>query len=202
MEWVKDLIQDIRTHSGHDDADNNTLGIIRDVPWGGTEEFSNCNRSYLNEKFLSMKDNCRAILEIGVCRNHDKSSTWSFLNNKKDETIYIGIDLDDKSFLNNKEKNIYTIQANSSNVDQNIEMIKNLGVTELDFIFIDGWHSINQVLTDWEYTKLLSNFGIVGFHDTSEHPGPYKFIRAMNPEIWQTEIFCPSDHGIGFAKKK
>jgi len=204
MKWEQDLIKDIRTHSSYDDEDDNQAGrVVRDYPSEYPHlEFSDCNRAALFEKFLSVKDQVAAILEIGVCRNGNDSSTYTFLNNKNDNTAYVGIDLDNKSFLNNEEKRIYTIQGNSSDVDQNIETMKSHGITELDFIFIDGWHSINQVLTDWEYTKILSPGGVVAFHDINEHPGPYNFIKNLNTDIWQVETHCPGDWGIGFAWRK
>ena len=204
MKWEQDLIKDIRTHSSYDDEDGNQAGrVVRDHKSEYPHlEFSVCNRTALFEKFLSVKDQVTAILEIGVCRNGNDSSTYTFLNNKNDNTAYVGIDLNDKSFLNNQEKRIYTICGNSSDVDQNIETMKSRGITELDFIFIDGWHSINQVLTDWEYTKILSPSGVVAFHDVNEHPGPYNFIKNLNTDMWHIETHCPSDWGIGFVWRK
>ena len=94
MKWQTDLIKDVRTNSPYDDVDG------ADNPYGGKRgEFTQENREALDRHFLKIRDNCRAILEIGVCRNNDRSSTWSFLNNKKDETIYFGIDLDPKTFF-------------------------------------------------------------------------------------------------------
>ena len=204
MKWQEDLIKDIRTNSSYDDADGNDDNLIsRDIPGDYTwREFSAGNREALAEYFLKTKDTCRAILEIGVARNREESSCHMFLSNKKDETTYVGIDIDDKSFLNDASKNIFTIQNSSSDYENNIEKIKSFGVTELDFIFIDGWHSINQVLADWEYTKLLSANGIVALHDISEHPGPYHFIRNLNKDVWNVDLRCLNDWGIGFVWKK
>jgi len=206
MIWEQDLVRDIRTHSVYDDADmDSERRITRNHPVsesGVPEEFSICNKTALVEYFLKIKDNARAILEIGVCRNGEGSSTYCFLNNKLDETAYVGIDLQDKSFLNNQEKRIHTICGNSSDIDQNIEIMKSRGITELDFILIDGWHSINQVLIDWEYTKILSPRGIVAFHDVNEHPGPYYFVKNLNQDVWNVDLSCPNDWGIGFAWKK
>jgi len=204
MKWEQDLVRDIRTHTDFDNDDGNQSGrVIRDEsPVDLSEEFSLCNRAELIKKFLKIKEQSRAILEIGVCRNAEKSSTYCFLDNKLNETAYVGIDLQDKSFLNNAEKRIHTICGNSSDVDQHIKTMELWGITELDFIFIDGWHSINQVLIDWEYTKILSPGGIVALHDTNEHPGPHMFIRNLNTDIWQVELHCPTDWGIGFAWRK
>jgi hypothetical protein len=206
MKWEQDLVRDIRTGTDFDNDDGNQSGrVVRDYPLpesGVPEEFSACNKTALMEHFLKIKDRAKSILEIGVCRNGESSSTYCFLNNKNDETVYVGIDLVDKSFLNNEDKRIYTICGNSSNIDQNIETMKSWGIAELDFILIDGFHSINQVLIDWEYTKILSPGGIVAFHDTNEHPGPHMFIRNLNTDIWQVELCCLNDWGIGFAWHK
>jgi predicted O-methyltransferase YrrM len=75
-----------------------------------------------------------------------------------------------------------------------------LGVTQLDFIHIDAIHSINQVLYDWEYTRLLRKGGVVAFHDVTAHPGPYLFIRALNTNKWTVvENVCPNDYGFGYC---
>jgi len=200
MKWEEDLTKDIRTGTEFDDQD----GVAHPIPYAGQYgEFTFENRELLKEFFMHVKDHCTAILEIGVCRNEEGSSTHVFLQNKKPETIYVGIDLDDKSFLNDPKNNIFTIRGSSSNVEENMAKMKELGVEEFEFIFIDGWHSINQVLTDWEYSKWLSDAGIVGFHDVSGHPGPVAFVRALNKDKWNVEEnLSPQDYGIGFTWKK
>lgn len=201
MKWEQDLITDIRTGDPAADDNDHALDVLRKyfIPI----EVTDANRAAVTEQFLKVRDNCQSILEIGICRNDKDSFTHCFLNNKRDETVYVGIDLDDKTFLNNPEKNIYTIQNTSSDVDANIERMKSFGVEQFDFIFIDGWHSINQVLIDWEYTQLLGPNGIVGFHDVNEHPGPYLFVRALDTDKWNVITdACPDDWGVGFAWKK
>jgi hypothetical protein len=198
MKWEQDLVKDIRTGTAFDD---------RDEPYTPQrpmlEEVTESNRTALTERFLRMRDKCTAILEIGVCRNKEQSHTYCFLNNKKQDTIYVGIDLEDKSFLNDKEQNIYTIRNNSSDFEKNMELIRSFGVEKFDFIFIDGWHSINQCYDDWEYSSILSDHGVVAFHDVSYHPGPLHFIQAIDKTKWNVEEnVCPLDYGLGFAWKK
>ena len=201
MKWQNDLIEDIRLHTELDNQDG-------PIDWDFSvdhshPEITECNRQALLEYFNKVKDNCKAILEIGVCRFGPGAFTYVLLNNKKVETKYIGIDIEDKRFLNDIDKNIHTIQNNSSNYEENVLSFRALGVDKFDFIFIDGDHSINQVLRDWEYTDLLSDTGIVGFHDTSIHPGPTKFIKALNRSKWNVvENLCPKDWGIGFIWRK
>jgi hypothetical protein len=198
-QWQQDLTNDLSVHDG--EQENN--GMVH--PWGGCtwEEFTQDNRNALKENFLKVRDNCQAIVEIGVCRNGGNSSTHILLDNKLPETIYVGIDIEDKSFLNNPEKNIYTIKNDSSDFDANWAQMQAWGVKEFGFIFIDGWHSINQVKRDWEYSRYLSTNGIVGFHDTTCHPGPKQFVHALDTSKWQVvENVCPQDWGIGFAQKR
>jgi hypothetical protein len=197
MKWTQDLTHDIRTGNGYDDVDS------VDNPYGGARgEFTEENRAALTKYFLKVRDNCSAILEIGVCRNDDLSSTYCFLKNKKQETIYLGIDIEDKSFLNNAEQNIFTLKNTSMDVTGNSAVMQQLGIKQFDFIFIDGWHSINAVMTEWEYTHLLGPNGIVGFHDTNYHPGPNRFVNAIDTNKWHVVKCCPDDYGISFAWRK
>lgn len=210
MKWETDLVKDIRTHTSFDDEDGGVphpLGYSYHIDQYGNviypEEVTDCNRYSLLQQFMRVRDNAKAILEIGIGRNEEKSFAYVFFNTKKKDTYYIGLDIDDRTFLDDSEKNIYTIRNDSSNYENNVNKFKQIGVEKFDFIFIDGWHSINQVLRDWEYTNLLADGGIVGFHDTSCHPGPNSFINSLDPEKWVVQKnMCPNDWGIGFAWKK
>lgn len=210
MKWQNDLIKEIRDFNQNDDEDwayPHPKGYGCNLDLNGNivypEEVTHCNRYHLLEQFLKVRDNAKAILEIGIGRNQEKSFAYVFFKNKKKDTVYIGLDLDDRSFLRDSKNNIHTVQNNSSYYQENVEIFKQIGVSKFDFIFIDGWHSINQVLMDWEYTNLLADGGIVGFHDTSCHPGPYRFINALDTTKWEViPNCCPDDWGIGFAWKK
>jgi hypothetical protein len=196
MKWKEDLTKDIRYHDQRDDIDN---PHFLDMGYPHAIEFSKCNQSKLRESFLKKKDTCKCILEIGVHRNKTISSTSTLLELKNKETFYVGVDILDKSYLNDKDNNIYTIATSSSNYEEIVNLLSSLNIDKIDYLFIDGWHSINQVYQDWEFTKILSKDGVVGFHDTTRHPGPEKFIKNLNTTKWETEILCPEDNGIGFA---
>jgi hypothetical protein len=172
----------------------------------GVAEFSECNREALKESFMSIKDTCKIILEIGVNRNEGRSSTSVFLNNKNDDTYYIGVDIEDKSYLNNPEKRIHTIMSGSQNVldvMMGIQKITGIPLNEvvIDYLFIDGWHSVHQVLVDWEYSRAVKE-GIIGFHDVNHHPGPKRFINKLNTERFTIDKQCPLDWGIAFIRRK
>lgn len=211
MKFTEDLIEDIRTFTQFDDRDwslPHPHGYgFRGIDGNGNEiydaEVTDCNRYHLLEQFNKIRDNAKAILEIGIGRNSSESFCHVFFNNKKKETIYVGINLDDRSFLRDPENNIHVIQNNSSSYNENLNTFKQIGVEKFDFIFIDGWHSINQVLSDWEYTNLLADGGIVGFHDTSSHPGPKIFLEHLDKTKWDViENCCPQDYGVGFVRLK
>jgi hypothetical protein len=214
MKWEDDLIKDIRSNTKADDL---CCGIDHYLDlWPAAaeidtvqntysgEEVTDCNRSALLEQFLKVKNDCKSILEIGIGRNGNKSFATVFAENKKEETVYVGIDLEDRSWLVELGENIYTVEGDSSNYNEMVDIFeKNFSVTEFDFIFIDGLHSLNQVLKDWEYTNLLSEKGIVGLHDTSHHIGPFLFVRNLDKEKWDViENACPQDYGIGFASRR
>lgn len=213
MKWETDLIKDIRLHNGYDDGESRIdqyVNIYPDIAidkgvvyqYDG-KECTECDRNALLEQFLKVKDTCKAILEIGIGRNGTDSFATVFFENKKEDTVYVGLDIEDRSWLVEYGENIFTIEGDSSNYDEIVDIIKGFGVEQFDFIFIDGDHSVNQVLRDWEYTNLLSENGVVGFHDTSHHTGPYMFIRNLDKEKWDViENACPEDYGIGFAIKK
>lgn len=204
--WEQDLIRDIRFNDSRDDIDCPFNGCMIQEPNAKRAdhiEFSLENHEAL-QKAISFCDNKpKNFLEIGVHRNEDKSSTNTLIKNLPENGIYLGVDVNDKSYLNDEKKGIHTIQTSSSNYNDIILKLKSIGVLKLDFIFIDGWHSINQVLDDWEYTNILSDGGVVAFHDTSYHPGPNRFIYSLNKEKWMVfENLCPQDYGLGFCKKK
>lgn len=205
MKWEQDLIRDIRRNNGTDDRDlpDRCYGPPPVWPPGWAwKNNSDENQKLLTEQFLLVRDNCSAILEIGISREGPDSFTNIFLQNKKPETIYVGIDVEDKSYINNKQQNIFTIKDSSSNYEFCTNIFNYLGIVEFDFIFIDGWHSVNQVLVDWEYTNFLSKKGIVGFHDTKYHPGPKLFVEALDKNKWnviENAVNNEQDWGIGFA---
>lgn len=175
---------------------------------GREREFSYCNQYSLLTEFTKIKDTCKVIVEIGVARmstnRMEDTSTTIFLNNKKDDTIYLGIDIEDKKFLEIIGPNIYTIKSKSENYEGVLEKFKELGIEKIDFLFIDGWHSVNQVIDESFYFNFLTKGSIVGFHDTNYHPGPSKMVRNLNPEIFGIKLYCESedDWGIGFAFMK
>jgi hypothetical protein len=216
--WKRDLTRDIRVGDDRDDWDANCGGFpaipdrhieVRHPTEGYIITMSACNMHALSEHFMRVRDNCTAILEIGVNHNATPTamtSTNLFLSLKKKNTVYLGVDINDKSYLNNPSEYVYTMQKDSSLIHDVMSYASTIGVNQFDFIFIDGWHSINQVLREWEYTSWLSPHGIVGIHDTAVHPGPVMLVKHLDRSRWDVLEnscgFAHHDFGIGFAWQK
>ena len=172
------------------------------------QEFSVDNQEVLKSHLLKaiQEKEKLAIVEIGVNRScYEVSSTSIFLKYKRNDDIYIGIDIVDKSSLNDNSKNIFTICSPSQNTDLIYSKLKELGVKEIDILMIDGHHSINQVYFEWEnYTNLLSSNGIVIMHDTNSHPGPYFLMNSIDTSQYDVYKYLSDvvDWGIGVAVRK
>jgi hypothetical protein len=193
----RDLLKEIRTFSAYDDADWD-----ENCPMNIHQEISNCNRKLFIENFNSVKNQCTSILEIGVCNNDENSLSHILINQKRSDAFYFGVDIKDKTFLDKHNENVYTIQSDSADIDKIMSFVNSKGVNHFDFIFIDGWHSVNHVLREWRFSEYLSSHGIVCLHDTNFHPGPRKFINALNPERYLIDKTCTdyNDWGISFVK--
>jgi hypothetical protein len=168
------------------------------------QEFSDRNHQVLLESFLSVRDHCPAILEIGVCRNGEKSSTHVFLENKLPDTVYLGVDIEDKSFLDNYDENIFTLKTDSANFDTVVGYLKSLDVDQIGYLLIDGWHSTNASFRDQRYCELLMPGGCLFMHDTSIHPCLCVW-DGLDPDIFdKTKLFAElnDDYGCGIARLK
>ena len=158
------------------------------------------------QKALSQKEKI-VIVEIGVHRaafDDEHSSTKVFLDNKRPQDIYIGIDIEEKKQLQDSSKNIFTLQARSEDKNTVLRFLKEHHVDKIDLFMIDGYHSINQVYKEWEYTELLSEDGMVLFHDTNGHPGPYFVLQSIDTDMYDVYKYFTDilDYGMGVAVRK
>lgn len=170
------------------------------------KEISDENKKIIYNEVIHMKHKKDkiVIVEIGVHRSvYDDTSTSIFLNNKRDNDIYIGIDIEDKTFLNNHNKNIYTIKERSENINNIKSYFKLIGIKEIDILMIDGYHSIEQVYKEWDYTYFLSQNGIIIMHDTNIHPGPYFLLLSIDTNLYEINKYCSDiyDFGISVIKR-
>lgn len=155
-------------------------------------------------KLISKSHMTDGIFEIGVSRNGEGSFTRALLSNKPDNVPYLGIDIEDKSFLNDESKKIFTIKENSFNQSVIRNYAKEVGIEKISILFIDGWHSVNAVINDFKYSDLLSDNGIIIFHDTNFHPGPTIVVEAIDKTKYKVQKFFEDDtddYGVTIAYK-
>lgn len=185
---------------GHSDDVDFYGEFYRPVP----REFSAENQRWLRHNLLRVP-RVKCIVEIGVQRNPlPDSSTGILLHHKPADAAYIGIDVEDKSHLDDARRRIFTLKADSSDRQVVFALIDRLGLTEIDFLFIDGWHSVNQCLRDWRYTERLSAYGVVMLHDTNVHPGPVALYEAIDENLFEKTRYCTegADWGIAVATRR
>jgi hypothetical protein len=172
-----------------------------------TEEFSGKNKSVLDAVIQELKETqFKCIVEIGIARSQEHSSTYHLLKQKPEDTIYVGIDLNSMciNFLEQWNfPNTFTINTNSSNYEEITDKLKQLNIDNIDLLIIDGWHSINQCYNDFKFAHLLRKGGFVLMHDTNYHPGPKVLIECIDENIFETKKYFENeiDWGVGTAKK-
>jgi len=101
----------------------------------------------------------------------------------------------------------FVIQGNSEHKDT-IQGIKNLLIgLEIDFLYIDGGHSFDQSLSDFNnYKGFVREDGLIAIHDINENCGK----DVSTPMVWRlikqdiqykTEeiILCEKDGGVGMV---
>lgn len=162
-------------------------------------EISDANKEALDD--ILRKVNVKNVIEIGIARNNARSFTTQLLYTKKG--IYCGIDIEDKTFLNDSLNRVYTIRANSHDQSTIRSYLNTIGLKKCSVLFIDGWHSVNTVINDWKYTDLLDDNGVVIFHDTNYHPGPHLIIEAIDRSMYRVVKYSDGgfDWGISAAYK-
>jgi len=144
------------------------------------------------------------IVEIGVSRNGEGSFTNAMLSKKPNSVPYLGIDINDKTYLDDPSKKIYTIKENSYSQDLIRKKLKEIGMEKISILFIDGLHSVDACINDWKYTDLLSDKALVLLHDTNHHPGPTILVEAIDKNKFDVQKFFENqdDNGMAVAIKK
>lgn len=117
--------------------------------------------------------------------------------------MYIGIDIKPKDHINSIENNIFTIRNDSANYEALYKLMEWYGKEQIDFMFVDGWHSVNQVLKEWKYWEKMIPTGVMAFHDTNYHPGPVAVLDAIDTDMFSVEYFGrgEADWGVGVVQR-
>lgn len=178
----------------------------QDMPpygWVSSVEVTDCNLAVVQSVIDELGSNLKASMEIGVNRNGERSMSRIIMDKRPKGSFYLGVDIEDKSYLDDPSSNTWTIKANSHDQETIRGFIASKGVKQIDLLFIDGWHSINTCVNDWRYTDLLSPHGVVILHDTNSHPGPIGLFEAINEDLYMKERHCPeNDFGIAVVRRR
>lgn len=160
-------------------------------------------------KFILAKElhDAKRIVEIGV---HDAGTF--LMREKNRNAVYLGIDTQDRSSLNDYRRLIYTLQIDSREIKYVCIILDNVlkkigferGDLNIDLLFIDGFHSVTQCINDWMYSSLVAPGGVVILHDTNYHPGPIALFEAIDERLWEKEKLCldPDDYGIAVIRRR
>jgi len=162
-----------------------------------------------------------AILEIGVTRCSpavpagltvdwreailprakptDGSSTATILGKKELTRPYLGVDLNNNRHFDNPDENISLLQCSSFEREMILWRLLSRGITSLALLYIDGYHSINAVMNDWFFSRLVPVGGFVVMHDTNVHPGPYTVYEAVDARVFMKKKYFTEDNDWGMA---
>jgi hypothetical protein len=146
------------------------------------------------------------IVEIGVWRDPSSSytSTKLFLDNRPKGTEYLGIDIETRNHvINYGGEKTYMMYTDSADTEKITNVIKNTIHKEIDFLFIDGLHSLEQVKKELALIPLVKKGGVIGFHDIAFHCGPNIWMDAFDPTKFDIyKFYRDDDWGVGFLVKK
>lgn len=158
----------------------------------------------------SISPTTKTILEIGVnlYKGSLLSTTKCILKNKTDSCIYLGVDIMDKSYLDDANRNIHTMEISSLERNAIRKRMLELKMSTIDLLMIDGYHSIEMTINDWCFVEFLSPLGIVIIHDTNVHSGPRAVFDAIDKTSFDKKLISSEikdgkfpDYGIGIARR-
>jgi hypothetical protein len=163
------------------------------------QEVSDCNQRVLINAIESLGSCCSAVMEIGVSRNGARSFTQVILDHMNQGCVYVGVDKEPRPHVHDPDRNVHMLQADSHDQSQVRSFLNSVGVQKLDLILIDGWHSVNTAVNDWEYVDLLRVGGLVVLHDTNTHPGPVVLYDAVDERQFEKHRYCTAENDMGIS---
>lgn len=141
--------------------------------------------------------NPNIIVEIGVDKGH-LMSTWC---DAFSPSLIFGIDITLDNFADepmSRQLDECVIVGDSGLEQTRQQLLDYLGPDEIDLLFIDGDHSYDAAIRDFElYSPLVRSGGIVAFHDTLRAPGQYAGVdtRRVFIEVSQRYPSIEFAHG-------
>ena len=161
-------------------------GLIK--PWQVREEF-------LSLLELVEKQKPKCVLEIGTANG---GSLFSFARLAESDAVVISIDLPQGKFgrgypswkipvyesFAKRNQTIHLLRENSHSRDTLEKVKKVLNGKKVDFLFIDADHEYEGVKQDFlQYKTLVSDNGLIGFHDIAHNPNPIYGVEKFWNEI-------------------
>lgn len=159
--------------------------------------------------------NIDSIMEIGTARG-GTLYLWNKIFSDLDKIISLDLPKGKfgggysskkvKFFQDFSENNLECIRANSHSNEVKEEIKQLVGPQGIDFLFIDGDHTYEGVKQDFEmYQELVSDGGIIAFHDIRPHPNHsdvevHRFWEEVKQKYEYKEIVADGDQewaGIG-----
>ena len=150
---------------------------------------------------LVKMSNYDTILEIGVFEGQTSQALIKALPKGGQ---YVGIDIHDyrtdatKLYMSEGGKSIDFILGNSHNE------LRTLPTQHFDLIFVDGDHSWDSILPEFNLVeKLVSDGGVIAYHDTIHIEHPKRIIEYASQHNYNTTTLnTPEGRGITLITKK
>jgi hypothetical protein len=202
--WFSSEINQLNFEDSHQVFDHYVQALHPEPPlYHGHPTFTPANCAILEDCLRNLGTNCRAIMEIGIARDHPIwNSTKILLDNRPEGCKYLGVDIRDLSQYHKPELNQHVLKSDSRHQNDIRAYLHGMGVNQLDFLFIDGHHSMEMFLNDWRYSDLVRSGGYVLYHDVSHHPGPYMFYDAIDENLYEKSKHCLYDYGMAVCRKR
>ena len=166
----------------------------------GQPDVTECNLAIIREAI----SDALVIVEIGVAPEPaSTSASVKIMAEKPPGSVYIGIDIANKTRFHDPANGVYIIHCDSKNRIACWDLMDHLHLDGIDVLFIDGLHSVNQCIEDWQYTKRLAPDGVVLLHDIHFHPGPAALLAALDASQWRWFDACPErDYGLAIIGRR
>lgn len=122
------------------------------------------------------------VIEIGTANGNSAIAIGQALEDNGIGKLY-AIDPDEQELVTLAIKKAKLQKRIEYVIDYSFNAIPSLHLNYVDFVFIDGNHSYENVVTDFNLVKnLIRPGGIIVFHDTIFHPGPRRLIQELQKE--------------------
>lgn len=169
-------------------------------------EFSDQDKSVVKNVLEELKETqLKNVMEIGIARSVENSSTLFILEHKGEDTKYVGVDMTQTCVewaASWGFPNTFPLLENSQNTHIVKHFLEMLNIKELDFLHIDGNHSTSHVYNDFKFAEYVRKGGYVMFHDTNYHPGPSLLLECIDTTKFEIKRYFVDEEDWGVTTLK